>query len=165
MILGRLYDLALWPHSWPWPWSFKVRVWKALSQEWGGRFTMNEKDASHPFMTMILTCVTMVRWADVPDSDRYDFRRRRAVDIYSFNLLFDERGLWNSLCSTHCGLVMACRHCGAIMPQYLNALAAILTHSCLWTNFYTWLCWIEFKRDTVKCCSKVSGRVFFKPCF
>ena len=31
---------------------------------------MNEKDVSHPFMTMILTCVTMVRWADVPDSDR-----------------------------------------------------------------------------------------------
>ena len=28
MILGQLYDLALWPHSWPWPWSFKVRVWK-----------------------------------------------------------------------------------------------------------------------------------------
>ena len=56
----------------------------ALSQEWGGRLTMNEKDVSHPFMTMILTCVTMVRWADVPDSDRGDFRRRRAVDISSF---------------------------------------------------------------------------------
>ena len=32
------------------------------------------KDVSHPFMTMILTCVTMVGWADVPDSDRGDFR-------------------------------------------------------------------------------------------
>ena len=41
----------------------------ALSQEWGGRLTMNEKDVSHPFMIMILTCVTMVRWADVPGSD------------------------------------------------------------------------------------------------
>ena len=50
----------------------------ALSQEWGGRLTMNEKD-----VTMILTCVTMVRWADVPDSDRGDFRRRCAVDISS----------------------------------------------------------------------------------
>ena len=56
----------------------------ALSQEWGSLLTMNEKDASHPFMTMILTCVTMVGWADVPDSDRGDFRRRRAVDISSF---------------------------------------------------------------------------------
>ena len=56
----------------------------ALSQEWGGRLTMNEKDVSHPFMTMILTCVTMLRWADVPDSDRGDFSRRCAVDISSF---------------------------------------------------------------------------------
>ena len=54
-----------------------------FSQEWGGRLTMNEKDVSHPFMTMILTCVAMVRWADVPDSDWGDFRRRCAVDISS----------------------------------------------------------------------------------
>ena len=60
---------------------------KALSQEWGSRLTMSEKDESHPFMTMILTCVTMVVWADVPDSDRGDFRRRRAVDISSSDLL------------------------------------------------------------------------------
>ena len=46
---------------------------------------MNEKDVSYPFMTMILTYVTIVRWADVPDSDRGDFRRRRAVDISSWN--------------------------------------------------------------------------------
>ena len=28
MILGRLYDLALWPYPWPWPWNcnFKVKV-------------------------------------------------------------------------------------------------------------------------------------------
>ena len=55
----------------------------ALSQEWGSPLTMNEKDASHPFITMILTCVTMTGWADVPDSDQGDFRRRRAVDISS----------------------------------------------------------------------------------
>ena len=55
-----------------------------LSQERGGRLTISEKNVSHPFMTMILTCVTMVGWADVPDSDRGDFRRRRAVDISSY---------------------------------------------------------------------------------
>ena len=55
----------------------------AISQEWGGRFTWNEKDVSHPFMTMILTSVTKVGWADVPDSERGDFRRRRAVNISS----------------------------------------------------------------------------------
>ena len=32
----------------------------ALSQEWDGRLKWNEKDVSHPFMTMILTSVTMV---------------------------------------------------------------------------------------------------------
>ena len=55
----------------------------ALSHEWDGRLTWNEKDASHAFMTMILTSVTMVGWADVPDSDWGDFRRWRAVDISS----------------------------------------------------------------------------------
>ena len=34
-------------------------------------------------MTMILTNVTMVGWADVPNSDRGDFKCRRAVDISS----------------------------------------------------------------------------------
>ena len=43
-ILGRLYDLALWPHPWPWPWSLKVRVWNSfilgigrpIGNEWKG---------------------------------------------------------------------------------------------------------------------------------
>ena len=35
-------------------------------------------------MTMILTSVTKVGWADVQDSDWGDFRRRRAVDISIF---------------------------------------------------------------------------------
>ena len=55
----------------------------AISQEWDSRLTWNERDVSHPFMTMILTSVTMVGWADAPDSDWGDFRRRRAVDISS----------------------------------------------------------------------------------
>ena len=65
----------------------------ALYQEWGSLLTMNEKDASHPFITMILTCVTMTGWADVPDSDRGDFRRRRAVDISSFFRSEQEEGV------------------------------------------------------------------------
>ena len=55
----------------------------ALCQEWDGRLTWNEKYVSPPFMTMILTSVTMVGWADVPDSDWGDFRRGRAGDISS----------------------------------------------------------------------------------
>ena len=38
-------------------------------------------------MTMTLTSVTMVGWADVPDSDWGEFRRRRAVDISSLGQL------------------------------------------------------------------------------
>ena len=83
-IRGTICDLDLWPHPWPWPWSFKVRVWNSFISGMG-RLTWNEKGVSHPFKTMILTCVTMVVWADVPDSDRGDFRRRRAVDISSFS--------------------------------------------------------------------------------
>ena len=60
----------------------------ALSQEWGAWLTWNEKDASHPFKTMILTSGTMVGWADVPDSDWGDFLRRRAVDISSSTRVF-----------------------------------------------------------------------------
>ena len=56
----------------------------ALSQEWDVWLTWNGKDVSHPFMTMILSSVTMVGWADVPDSDWGDFRRRCAVDISSY---------------------------------------------------------------------------------
>ena len=55
-----------------------------LLQEWDGRLTSNEKDVSHPFMTMIFISMTMVGWADVPDRYQGDFRRRRAVDISSF---------------------------------------------------------------------------------
>ena len=57
----------------------------ALSQEWDGRLTWNEKDVSHPFMTMIFINLTMVGWADVPDSDWGDFKRWRALDISSFD--------------------------------------------------------------------------------
>ena len=60
----------------------------ALPKKWRCRLTWNEKDVSHPFMTMILTSVTMVGWSDVPDSDRGDFRRRRAVGISSFVTVF-----------------------------------------------------------------------------
>ena len=49
-----------------------------------GPIDNERKDVSHLFMTMMLTCVTMVGWMDVPDSDRGDFRRQHAVDISSF---------------------------------------------------------------------------------
>ena len=44
----------------------------ALPQDWNGRLTWNEKD---------VTSLTMVGWADAPDSDWGDFRRQRAIEI------------------------------------------------------------------------------------
>ena len=69
----------------------------ALSQEWGGWWT------KRMWSSMLLTCVTMVRWADVPDSDRRDFRRRRAVDI-------------SSCCCCHCQLLYP-----SLWPPFTNA--------------------------------------------
>ena len=69
----------------------------ALSQEWDGRLTWNERYVSHPFMTMILTSVTMVGWADVPDSDWGDFRHRHAVDISSFKHI-SRTDIWSISC-------------------------------------------------------------------
>ena len=60
----------------------------ALSQEWNVWLTWNKKDVCHPFMTMILTNVTVVGWVDVPDSNWGDFRRRRAIDISSYSSTF-----------------------------------------------------------------------------
>ena len=65
----------------------------ALSQEWDGRLTWNERDVSHPFMTMILTSVTMVGWANVTDSDWGDFKRRCTFDISRFILVMD---IWSN---------------------------------------------------------------------
>ena len=117
MILGWLYDLALWPHPWPSPWSFKVRVWKALSQECGGRLIMNEKDVSHPFMTMILTCVTMVRCADVPDSDRVTSdvglpSTYLVIYVFPWYLLLGDKYCNEEIIKCKYMLI----HCGLVMP-------------------------------------------------
>ena len=41
------------------------------------------------------TSVTMVGWADVPDSDRGDFQRRLAVDTSSYDLLQSSYNIWS----------------------------------------------------------------------
>ena len=55
--LGRLYDLALWPHPWLWPssWNFKVTVLNtcSFSSGLGRSIDMERKVVSHPFMTMV----------------------------------------------------------------------------------------------------------------
>ena len=60
----------------------------ALSQEWGGWLAMNEKMwVINSWPLYWLVWPWWVGLADVPDSDRGDFRCRRAVDISSFQCL------------------------------------------------------------------------------
>ena len=79
-------------------------------------------------MTMILTCVTMVRRADVLDSDRGDFRRRRAVDISSFEcalakLLYDYNKLqWSFSVDKH------------MEPKNIIVLECAITYHAVKTN-------------------------------
>ena len=54
-ILGKLCDLDLSPDLWPWPRSFKVKVWNSLIWGMGGWLTWNERDVSRSFMTMTVT--------------------------------------------------------------------------------------------------------------
>ena len=88
-ILGELCDLDLWPHSWPWPCSFKVKVWNSLI--WGMRRLIDMERKGCESIIHDHDCdlwVTMVGWVDAPYSDWGDFRRRRAVDI-SISLCYE----------------------------------------------------------------------------
>ena len=42
-MLDPCCDFDLWPHWWPWSWIFKVKIEIAVSQEWEGRLTWNER--------------------------------------------------------------------------------------------------------------------------
>ena len=58
-ILGQLYDLALYfDHTLTLTLKFQDQSLKiAFSQKWDCQLTWNDRDVSHPFMTMILTFV------------------------------------------------------------------------------------------------------------
>ena len=48
-------DLDLWPHTWPWPWIFKVNFWNSCISEWEGWLTLHKGGGSRSFMTMTVT--------------------------------------------------------------------------------------------------------------
>ena len=60
-LVGELCDLDLWPHLWPWPCSFKVKVWNSrIWGIWGGGgggcwLTWNERDVSRSFVTVTVS--------------------------------------------------------------------------------------------------------------
>ena len=81
-ILVRLYDLALWPH--PWPWRFKVKVWNRLNSGIGGTIDMERKGCESSIHDHdIWPLCDHGGVSGLPDSDRSDFRRQHAIDIIS----------------------------------------------------------------------------------
>ena len=105
--LGLKCDHQIWPWPWPWPWVFKVKYGICYISTKSGPIARKQKanisielqasnvtngfDLGHDLDIWIfeVRCdcdhlVTKVRYKDLPDSDRGDFRCRRAVDSSSF---------------------------------------------------------------------------------
>ena len=104
--LGLKYDHQIWPLPWPWRWIFKVKYEICYISTKSGPIATKQK-ANISIWTLGLKCdngfdlghdiniwifkvicdldhlVTKVRCKDLPDSDRGDFRCRRAVDSSS----------------------------------------------------------------------------------
>ena len=81
-IFNGKFHPDLWPHTWFWLRIFVVKFWKTVSQNeradrhWTkGVAVGHDQDCRH--------LVTTVRYKDLLDSDRDDFRYRRAVDSSS----------------------------------------------------------------------------------
>ena len=105
--LGLKCDHQIWHWPWPWPWIFKVKYEICYISTKSGPIATRRKaniliwtlglkfdngfDLGHDLDIWIfkVICdldhlVTKVRCKDLPDSDRGDFSRRRAVDSSSF---------------------------------------------------------------------------------
>ena len=108
LILGLKCDRRIWSWPWPWPWIFKakhgicsistksgpiVKKWKTNISIWTLTSNVtNGFDLGHDLDIWIFKVIydldhleTKVRCKDLPDSDRGDFRCRRAVDSSSLN--------------------------------------------------------------------------------
>ena len=101
--LGLKCEHQIWPWPWPWPWIFEVKYGICCISTKSGPIAIKQK-SKHINLTPGLKCdqwfdldiwifkvkceldhlVTKVRGKDLPDSDRGDFRCRRAVDSSSF---------------------------------------------------------------------------------
>ena len=98
--LGLKCDHQIWPWPWPWPWIFKVKYEICYISTKSGLIATKQKanisvwtngfDLGHDIDIWIfkVICdldhlVTKVRCKDLPDSDRGDFRCRRAIDSSS----------------------------------------------------------------------------------
>ena len=117
--LGLKCDHQIWPWPWPWPWHFKVKYGICCISTKSGPIAMKQKanisiqlqasnvtngfDLGHDLDIWIfkVKCdldhlMTKVRCKDLPDSDRGDFRCRRAVDSSSFLVFIRPKCLYFS---------------------------------------------------------------------
>ena len=84
------YMTLLWLRPWPWPWSIKVKVWYSPISGMGGPNDMVQKGRESSIHDSDIDfCGTMVGWADVPDSDRCDFRCQHSW-IVSHSVWFEK---------------------------------------------------------------------------
>ena len=129
-------DLDLWPQTWPWP-------WVALSQN--GKADWHWTKGVGVGHSWPWPFVTKVRCKNLPDSDRCDFRCRRAVDfssfmVFSFWVSTILLNLLNDTVRFCCGLALR----WSIVDIWIH-LGADLTHCGLVTLYgdlvlgYHWL--------------------------
>ena len=141
-ILGELCDLHHWPHPWPWPCSFKVKVWNRLiwGMGWGVGCVIDMDRKGCESIIHDHDCdlwVTMVGWVDVPYSDWGDFKRQRAVNISSWvfgvTLLVSRKSCWKY--SQVVGN-LRCHDTHVMSLQY--RIAMNITSSLCFSMMWTW---------------------------
>ena len=142
---GLKCDHWVWPWPWPWYWIFKVKYgisyisaknsqiatkWKAnISIELQASNVTNGFDLGHDLDIRIfkVKCdldhlVTKVSCKDLPDSDRGDFRCRRAIDSSSFVWL-------TNICTNACTCIFSFS-----FPVTLNAHFMTIMEDCWKAN-------------------------------
>ena len=101
-MLHPLCDFQCPLHPWPWPWIFKVKFWNAVSQEWEGRLTWNERDLSRQnvgpmlWLSMFTSSMTLT----------LDFHGQILKKSYLRNGMADwhgTKGMWvDRMLDSHC---------------------------------------------------------------
>ena len=117
--LGLKCDHQIWHWPWPWPWIFNVKYGICYISTKCGPIATNPRPPMRP-MGLTLT-VTMTfdfqgqmcldhlgRYKDLPDSDRGDFRCRRAVDSSSYLMKLCVSFAFARVLDTVCMLMCIC---------------------------------------------------------
>ena len=145
-------DHQVWPWPWPWPWIFKVKYEICYISTKSGPIATKQK-ANISIWTLGLKCdngfdlghdidiwifkvicdldhlVTKVRCNDLPDSDRGDFRCRRAVD--SSSSIIDIRNwqqLWISMIELRVSIIVLM----SIIAFWINMVEDALVSICIY---------------------------------